>query len=481
MYMTLYRYDEAIEKGERYIADSRTDKMTRALIASRLAIAFVDKESYEKAFYYAGLYWEIYQDYLKNENSFIIFETPVTQTCFTKWRRTPVLGNGVRAAVHCGQAALAWTWFQDMDWSLERVRIDDSVIKDILRSMPEAEAQELPYYEKMCCRLLERRDLEEVVLDTIMERCERHGDAKNRIRASAAYRNVPLEHWFLKLIRLSTAAFLPETRPAIHAEEAEAMAAQIWSSMEESLPYMKAYDMPGAVAALGGDYRRVLESMSFSRWEEKTAWFFCICTREDVDWWTERLTDACGQENMYILVWRAAWGISQAGRAAEALESESADTGIEAMMDGLREYASSRMALCGMIYNEEITASRWDVLPERDQVAYFIADLLGQTEARNYPRAVEGIRRIKDLLPSLAIVMKHYLKWLEGQMEQQKQESNQAAGEFQVLARQIKARIYALAEAGQYQAALSVTEQLRTLLPEDAEIGQLREMLRGKI
>lgn len=480
MYMTLYRFDEAIEKGERYIEDSRTDKMARALIASRLAIAFVDKERYEKALYYARLYWEIYQNYLKNENSFMEFETPVTQTCFTKQRRTPVLGNGVRAAVHCGQAALAWTWFQDMDWSLERVRIDDSVIKDILRRMPEAGAQELPYYEKMCGRLLERSDLREVILTTIFDSCDRYSEWGDRIRASAAYRNVPLEHWLLKLIRLSAAAFLPELGLGVGPKEAETAAAQVWSAMEESMPYMKSYDMPGAVAALGGDNGHVLESILFPRWEERAAWYFGQCTEEDADWWGRRFRDAGERENMHVLAWRASYGISRAGRAAAALEEGDAGASPENMMEGLREYASCRAELCNRIYNEEILSSRRDVLPERDQGAYLIADLLEKTDARHYSQAVEDIRRIKDLLPGLAVVMKHYLKWLEGRMERQKQESSQAAGEFQVLARQIKARIYSLVEAGEYRAALSVAEQLQALLPEDAEIGRLRERIAGQ-
>lgn len=481
MYMTMYRYDEAIEKGEQYIRSSRTDKMARALIASRLAIAFVDKEKYEKALYYARLYWDTYQDYLKNENSFMDFETPVTHTCFTKRRRTPVLGNGVRAAVHCSQAALAWIWLQDMDWSLERVRIDESVIKDMIRRMPEAEEQELPYYEKMCGMLLERRDLEKVVLDTILERCGRYDDSGERLRGSAAYRNVPGEHWFLKLIRVSTAAFLPEKGLALSAEEAETAAAQVWSVMEESMPYMKAYDMPGAVTILGGDNGHVLESIPFPRWEEKTAWYFGHCTKEDAAWWTQRLTGAGQQENMHILAWRAAYGISQAAREAAAMEEENPDTAIESVMEGLAEYASCRAALCEKIYNGEILTARRDVLPEQDQGAFLISDLLEKAQEQRYPQAVEDIRRIKDLLPGLASVMKQYLKWLGGRMEQQKRESAQAAGEFRILARQIKARIYSLVEAGEYQAAFSVAEQLQMLLPEDEEIGRLREMIGEKL
>ena len=100
-----------------------------------------------------------------------------------------------------------------------------------------------------------------------------------------------------------------------------------------------------------------------------------------------------------------------------------------------------------------------------------------KTEAAQYAEAVEAVREIKELLPGLAGIMRHYLKWLNAQLERQKEESAQAVGEFQVLARQIKAKVYALMEAGQYAAALGVTEQLLTLLPGDGELQDLREKI----
>ena len=81
------------------------------------------------------------------------------------------------------------------------------------------------------------------------------------------------------------------------------------------------------------------------------------------------------------------------------------------------------------------------------------------------------------MLPGLANIMKQYLKWLEERLQRQKEESRRTAGEFQALAGQIKAKIYGMAEAGQYQAALAVSEQLLALMPADKEILQIREKI----
>lgn len=500
-YMMLYRYDEAIQNGVQYMKDSRTNKMVRAVIAGCLVIAFVDKEDYAKALYYAGYYWNTYQDYLKRPDAFIEFEISAINLCFHERRRTPVLGNGVRAALHCGETELAWIWFQDMNWQWEIYSLDMSVVRDILELMPKAGEQELAYYEKMCVILSGRPELEGEMIEIIMECCEdcegqeyssqeageRETEQQERmsrmsqIKRSAAYRNIPLEHWFLKLVRLAAAAFLPESGISYGSAEAEVLAGEIWMAMEESMPQMKAYDMPMAVKLLGGDFGHVLETVPFSWWEDKLVWYFSQFTWKDAVWWAERFADVREQDSMYMLAWRAACGISRASGEAAALERE-AEKGtygsVERMLEGLKEYALCRMALCERIYKEEVICTMQDVLPGEYGGAYAIWDLLEGTKEEEYAKAIDIVREIRELLPGLDNIMKQYLKWLEQRLQRQKQETGQAAGEFRILAKQIKVRIQAFMDAGQYQAALSVADQLQSLLPGDEEITCLKEQIK---
>ena len=121
------------------------------------------------------------------------------------------------------------------------------------------------------------------------------------------------------------------------------------------------------------------------------------------------------------------------------------------------------------------------MLPEEYRGAYAISSLLEMTEKQQYAQAVNVIREIRELLPGLDGIMKQYLIWLDARMERQQQESRQAAGEFQVLARQIKIKIRALIEAGEFQTALAVTGQIQALLPADEEISKLQEEIRRKL
>lgn len=533
-YVNLKRYDEAIEKGELYLKSRRTDKLVKALIAGRLTSAYMAKEDYGKCLEHAHRYWDTYQDYLKNEESFMGFISPITDISFHERMRAVFLGNGIRAAVQSGQAALAWEWFQGIGWDGNKDYIEESMVRDIVGRMPEAEEKEREYYNKMCDILLSHEELKGFVIHTIMKRCaycegeaphsghdsegrnsverdqenrdsrsrnlledERQarpdGEWNRRIRTAAAYLDLQPVHWFLKLIGLTTAAFLPETGIACSGREAEEMAAEVWSVMEESMPQMRAYNMPEAVKRLGGDNGHVVESIPFLDWEKRIARYFSCFSWKETAWWAERLADMLHPDSMHLFVWRAACGISRASGAAAELEKK-ADSGdgkkglpekeekaMAEITDGLREYAVCRVTLCESIYQPQIIQDMPDILPEEYRGAYAIWNLLEMTEAERYGDAVNAVREIKELLPGLANIMKHYLKWLNGRMERQKQESRQAVSEFQILARQIKAKIYGLMEAGEYGAALSVAEQIEAMLPGDAEIQQIKEKIRRKL
>ena len=407
IYMATYRYDEAIREGEAYIRSSRTDRMVKALIAGRLAIAYVDKENYRKALDHTKDYWETCLAYRKNRDAFIGFETPVTQGCFGTERRTVILGSGVRAAVRCGEAVLAWKWFREMDWQLEKYSLDFGVIRDILKCMAGAGNRDLPYYEKMCGVLLGRQDLEGVVLETVMDCCAAakgeappcsrpdgdcfYGDMEqgNVIRTVAAYANLPIGHWLVKLARLTAAAFCSERGIRCGAGEAEELALEVWETGDESLPYMRACRMPEAVRRLGGDVGHMLGKLPFSRWENELTEYFSRYAWKDTVWLWEALEESGERDSMHMLAWRAACGISRACAEAASMEKhvcvpmaeeeayaeasveqksgsavEEACGSMDAMLEGLREYSVCRIALCERIYREEVVQTMPEVLPE---------------------------------------------------------------------------------------------------------------------
>ena len=510
-YIELGRYEDAARRGERHLRNGSADCLAKALIAGRLTTVYLEKGEYDKCLERAQAYWDAYQEYRQNDEKFTEFETPVTNTCFHERRLAVILGNGVRAAIRLEKDALAWQWFRRIGREGAKPCADGQMIIDILERMLSAKGPERGYAREMCGILLEQEEWRGFVLQTMMDNCRRGRTFEERIQAAAAYRDVAGEHWFLKLAGLSAAAFWGDGKsrsaagngdaggPADAAaavsytpEEAERIAAEIWEVMEESMPMMEALDLPGAVRHFGGDNGRVLERIPFSRWERGTEWYFSRYAWRDAAWWLERFGDILDADSLRMLVWRAGCGISRASGEAAAMEKagsqETAEDGIDCIrgtidgiLEGLGEYAVCRTALCERIYRREIIRDMPEILPEEYRGAYAIGNLLEMTQKQQYNQAVNAVREIKELLPGLAGIMKHYLLWLNAQMERQREESRQAAGEFQVLARQIKGKVHGLIAAGEYRTALAVTGQLLALLQGDQEILRLQEEIGRKI
>ncbi len=531
-YMDLYRYDEAIQKGEPYLNHPKTDKMVRDMIAGHLAVAYMEQKDYVKVMEYVRYYWAGYQDYLENEETFLAFVTNITGKCFEEHNRSIVLGHGIRAAAALGEGEQAWQWFDSFDWKKPQIFVNEEMIQAVVQRIPDAGDAERSFYVKMCNVVTEREELEGCVLRAISDCCRSRESLEKRVKALAAYEGVESEHWFFKLRKIVMAAnCLREQGCAVEhagncvqggkvsaeapktdagkesesralsvegrkpegtcmpADEAERLAAEVWENPNLSMSSVRAYAMMDAVESLGGNSYKVLTAVPFYLWKNGIMAYFEQFSWEDADWWNERFGACLDQEEAHMLVWRGLYGLSNAVRMAgklekdEAEQTESVGDGEEdrrmaernfgRMKEGLREYASCHMALCEKMYRPEIVSQARDMFPEEYQGAYLAADLLEQTEKAEYGRAVETIKKIKKMLPGLNSVMKPYLQWIDGELKKQKQESTQAAGEFQVLARQIKGRIRGLMAAGQNQAALGVARQLQPLLPGDEELQKM--------
>lgn len=486
VYILLHRYDDALEVGERYLRERKLDPLTRAVVAGDLAGPYIDKNLNEKCMECVGIFWDIYQKFVENDKEYIQYTTITTANVFEPLNRCIVLSNGVRAAAHFGKGELAWEWFQGLDWKGNAVYVGNEMIKAILARMPDADREERAYYTQMCNIIIQRKELEVYVLSVMKEVYGWFEGEDRKKKAIASFGDVKIDDWFVRLGRALDNAALAQERGREHTEacsvaEAEALVAGLWEKMEESMPLMKECDIFQAISCMGLEAVRILGRVPFYKWREGVENIFQNTKWEDIVWWDQRLGNALPEDDMRMLAWRAYYNIYGAKQiaGADADASGRDEQGmIHSMEDVLRGYAQCQIALCERIYLPEVIGQMQDVLPADIQTAYYIRDMLKCSEEGRYAEAVQAIRAIRRLLPGLDNVVKRYLKWLDEQIKRQKQEAEQASGELQVLARQIKAKIRVLMEAGQNQAALGVVEQLLPLLPQDEELQLLSRRLR---
>ncbi len=510
-YIMLERYQEAIEKGESYLKHAKTDKMVKAVIAGNLGVVYTRFEEDRKCLNRVKIYWEVYQDYVADDKTFIAFATTITGSCFGMRRRSLILGHGIAAAARLGQTGLAWQWFQDVDWTAEGLIVREELLKAILEQVPVAEGEDRILYTRMCDAFLEQEEYAEYLVQAILGFCAARDGQKARVKALSAYEDVVSEHWVFKLARLLAAdrrgrleaeaeaggaegqksgAAEAEARDRgaerreLSAAEAEAYAGAVWRNLDRSMSFIRKFGMLEAVEDLEGDNGAVLRGVPFYLWHRGIAGYLGEAPEEEAIWWNERLPDFFLSDDMRMMEWRAIYSLAAADREAGKLEQgrragNGADDGegIERLTCSLKEYAGLQTALCERIYRPEVISQMPDVLPEEYRVAYHILDLVKLTEEKRFAEAVKAVREIKDLLPGLSNIMKQYLIWLDGRLKQQELETEQNAGEFRKLAEQIKAKVLALAADGERQEALGVAVQLQALVPGDQEIQKLIERL----
>ena len=540
-YIVLKRYEDAIERGEKHLAEEKLDPLVRAVISGDLAIAYIEKGEYEKCMEHVGLYWDVWQKYQKNPDAYIEYVTIMTSECFEPRNRSVVLGNGVRAASRLGEAVTAWEWFQALEWQGNAIFISNEMIRAIVGRIPDAGVEERLYYIKMCSIIMRRKELEQYMVDTIREVCGWYG---NNGKTVAGYAGVESDHWFFKLAEIVNAAAKLEEKSSgsgaesglereasgsgaesglekeesgsgaeaglekeesgsgaesglekeesgsdgeaggLSTEQVENLAREVWERMNQSMPLMKSCDMLTAAEKLGVTRGRILESIPFYLWNNGVLQFYGTSGSVDIEWWNDQISGAMEPDSLRMLVWRAYYSAHSTKKTADigaetGVGSVSGDENaiIQDIEAGLREYADCLTTLCDRLYRPETIEQTPDVLSVECQAAYHMRDMLEEMEAGRYDRAVESIKVIRSLMPGLDSVMKRYLTWLNGEMERQNQEAKQAAGEFQILARQIKTKVRVLIDAGQKEAALGVVKQLEPLLPGDAEIRRWKEQL----
>ncbi len=481
LYMEKWRFEAAIEAGEKYLQLEWVDPMAKALIAGKLADGYMRTEKPEKSFEKAEFYWKRFQEFQEDEESYMGYITNLTCGCFEPFNRCVALGNGIHAAILLGRDDVAWEWFQAMEIGKHTLYIEPEMSKVIAEKLPEKGGETREHFAKMCDLLSKHWERKDFLYSVIVVRCGQGDTLEEKLRLAAAYRDCEMDHVFMKIVKLADAFCRHQAGEKYDREEAEQAVYFLWEHLSQNMKMMRDYDILELERKMGMDPAACLQRIPYYVWQRELTAYYGKCAREEATWWTEQL-EACLQEtDRKLLLWHAYYGIYGAIKEADTEGSVSTD----AVLAGVRRYVESRICLCEQIYRPEILQDCQDVLSEEDQAAYKLLELQRQINGTEYAKAVKTVKIIKNLLPGLKPVIKWYLTWLSERMKEQEekenQEKRQVAGEMQVLAVGVKLKIRQLVAAGSTQAALEVARQLNALVPGDEEVEQLIEKLETQI
>lgn len=151
----------------------------------------------------------------------------------------------------------------------------------------------------------------------------------------------------------------------------------------------------------------------------------------------------------------------------------------EQLIEFLQRYCESVRFEADALYKEEILSNpEYYGLPFRFKFALFMERVLRGLENGSYGECVTLLKNAIHAYPQMSVIVGRVSEYLEEKMKAPKQPASE---EFAVLGKQVKQMLLGLMEAGQWQQAYGVAEQLSTLLPGDLDVLKLKQEIMGHL
>lgn len=142
---------------------------------------------------------------------------------------------------------------------------------------------------------------------------------------------------------------------------------------------------------------------------------------------------------------------------------------------GLRAYSQCVVDFYKMQYRDEIfERENRLILSEECRFALLALEALDDMEKGEMAKAVRAFRDALRIYPNMTSVVNEIIRYLKQDMNHP---PVNAGTEFEQLAVQMKEALRGMIQAGQYEQASPVVEQLLPLLPEDLELLKMRQAI----
>lgn len=208
----------------------------------------------------------------------------------------------------------------------------------------------------------------------------------------------------------------------------------------------------------------LFEQLSIENWEECAT---ILANRTNITYMSEFMENLLsGTEGYPIYIGRAQQHFLEKQLIQSALE-------IPALLEMLHEYCESIISEANALYKNEILLNPdFYALPSRCKFAFTMKSILENLDNKNYSNCIPLLAKAAHALPEMSDIVKRLSGYLEENLQAPQQPASE---EFQALGRQVKQVLHGLVNAGQWQEAYGVAEQLIALLPGDLEVLKLKQ------
>lgn len=461
-YMELKQYDEVIAKGEDYLKNGAIDPLVEAMILGFLAGAYFIRKEWERCITCVTRFMEFYAKKQEQDDVYLAYTTTITSSCFEQNNLSTVLGTGVRAAIELNQSDLALSWFGRIDLTSQRIFISNLMVSEIIKALARAEGADEIVYLEMCDALVQRAELVRLLIKYIKEAITENAEARSK------FARIFCEHWYFTILKIQTEK-TGQKEDFFH----------IWKQAKESLPDIVENRLWEFAEKCGLSNQEIIECVPLYLWKEAVE-SYCRNAGEDK---ARTLNDALMKylpgNTWHLEVWKEHYLYAKllrmtAAASAPGKQSEKEKSDCRREMEELwTAYAAVVYNQAEALYQEEVLAEAEELLPAKVQAAKKTLYLQEMVKQGDYAQAVNLIKAVRELMPELDEIIKGYLENLQKLMAQQSQNADQ----FAQLAGAVKAKIRECIAKKDYQSAEAILMQLEAMLPEDAEVAQLRRQI----
>ncbi len=470
-YLKLFRYEEALDYGRRFLEDKRMTNLAKGRFYVPLCVAAYKLERYEECAKFEDLYLEIHKDYLNNREEYEMLGAGFMYGCLKENDLHNVASLGTAANLILGDYAKALDVFNYINFEEKVLTLDDALYEEAVNAYLRAEGLHASH---PCVIILNKLWEYPQLHDKLISGFEKvRKNAPEMIKEQyVKWQYLSGDCWYISYLKL--------TPDCDGIEAAEGSFRRLWAYPEAVFPKSVGLDLWKHAESAGVDMSMILREIPYYKWRNAVNVTCNSMGREGLALLHEKVDKQLKEDDCKALYWNSSYYHKQLIGATEDTSEDNSGQAVKDVIDNMISFAQNTIALAEYMYAPHVIEKEKELLPEYMQAAIHMAALFEYTGAQDFANAVKELKAIRELLPDIATAVKIYTKWIETQIKrkgaQEEADRQAATTEMQQLEKAVKAQIQVMLQQGNKEVALQLITQLEAITGNNEELEALKQM-----
>lgn len=494
-----YRIEEAERSYKKAIKDKRNTSMCQARLYGFGAEIYFQKEEYEECEQCCEQYLLLYDKLRKDEKQILEQGAFFVTECFEEAIRNSIYTWYICCRLKKGDTETLNKYFDEFNWKGSTLTLHNALIPAIMNGMAENSYKE--YFVKIAETMINRKGPEQEVLSILMRK-EKEASKEEYKRLARIFAQVNHGHYYIWYLKIRNMDFLCTEQSSIlmepnHLLENERISdnnqdntnltEQEYQTLQKYYQELfqcviDIFKLDESVWEIAERYHIELEplflNIKFDQWKNGIDSFCENTSLEKIEARVQLVEKMKRQNNIRYDYFSL--------KAAEArLVYGMGREDFILLRKLLYRFAEESLTFYGTFYKQHSFEGEMELLPASCRLAVRLKAALDSESEENIYKTMDYFKECMGIFPSLEAAVKQYVK-LYGEkrkqaIEEREKSAEKAKDEMHRLAFQIKEKIYFLMEENRIAEAKDILNQLRSFVPEDADLDGLEHQIQMRI